>query len=71
MSELNAIALCNRQLLKGNWRAWRFLLKRWASGVTRVHCRQCDKYKGLSLHTNCYICQLANIKKALFDRETP
>jgi hypothetical protein len=65
MSELRAIGLCNRQMLKGNWRAWRFLLKRWASGITRLDCRQCGKHKGFNLRPNCYQCQMRNIRKFL------
>lgn len=69
MSEIRAIVMCNRQLMKGNWRAWRFLLKRWTSGIVRLHCRQCGKWKGFNLWPTCSVCQLSNIKKAIFGEE--
>jgi hypothetical protein len=69
MSETRAIYFCTRQLvIRGNWRPWRFLLKRWVHGLLAWdHCAQCGKRKKVSLHQNCYSCRFENIKKALFE----
>jgi hypothetical protein len=58
-------------MLKGNFAAARFVLKRWLKGIRTLHCVQCQRRKGFNLQTHCYTCQLANIKKALFEETEP
>ena len=68
MSEIAAIRFCTRQLLKGNWKAWRLLLRKWWGGLSNRRCVRCGKKKPL-LHPYCYSCQLFNLKKAILEEQ--
>lgn len=67
MSEIAAMRFCTRQALKGNWKAWRFLLHRWWNGLRTRTCVGCGCEKGRTLCQYCCSCQWKNIKKALMD----
>ena len=67
MSELMAARFCTEQLLKGNWKAWRFLLRKWWRGIRTTVCERCGNKKGRTLSAFCSRCKFTNLMNAIFD----
>ena len=62
---MSRIVLAIRQLRRGNFKFPWLLLTNALYGITHIYCLQCGRRKGLSTHSRCYTCQLANLMHAL------
>lgn len=56
-----------RQALRGNFRPLRVFLPRMIRGLLSVKCSQCGGKKKRNTRTNCYGCQLRNLREFLAD----